>query len=168
MPASRLAQLALGLVFLCVATSCGGKQQGGGTRTTKHLEQTFPVLESYHVIAFRHDEWCQALEYKRGRYASSSGKSCISILSGSRRPYDQTARRDHAAILAAIRGAHDGVRLLKGLQFDREGRIKFGIFDCSTSDRQQIFVFSMDPLDPKTKIDGHTFRPVSASWYLAK
>ena len=162
----RLVLSGLGAALLLSAGGCGEGPSGiTAARTTAKLESTFPLLESFHVIAFRHENWCQAIEYKRGRYASSSGKACVGILSGSRRPYDAAARRDHATILTAIREAHDGVHLLKGLRYGLEGNLVFGIFDCSTDKGDLIYIYSKAPLDPEKKIEGHRFKPLGDSWH---
>lgn len=163
-----LGAIALGLAILALPTACTETSGGAAARTTAQLEQVFPQLEAYQVIAFRHDNWCQAIEYKRGRYASSSGKACISILSGSRRPFDQAARRDHATILTAIRDAHDKIHLLKGFRYDSEGRIEFGIFDCGSGDGDLVYVFSRKALDLETPVDGHPLTAVSETWYRSK
>lgn len=166
-PRRHLAQISISIALLSLLAACGEKL-GGGSGTATRLEQVFPLLESHHVIAFRNDDWCQAIEYKRGRYASSSGSACVSILSGSRRPFDDAARRDHATILAGIRGAHEGVRLIKGLQYDGMGDITFGIFDCGSGDGDLIYVFSKDALDPGKTVDGHSLKSIAPSWYRSR
>ena len=162
-----LAQIAISIALLSLISACG-ENSGGGSGAATRLEQVFPLLESLHVIAFRHDDWCQAIEYKRGRYASSSGSACVSILSGSRRPFDDAARRDHATILTGVRGAHEGVRLIKGLRYDDMGDITFGIFDCGSADGDLVYVFSKDALDPEKTVDGHSLKSIAPSWYRSK
>jgi hypothetical protein len=162
-----LAQIAISIALLSLISACG-KNSGGGSGAATRLEQVFPLLESLHVIAFRHDDWCQAIEYKRGRYASSSGRACVGNLSGSRRPFDDAARRDHATVLAAIRGAHEGGRLIKGIRYDGMGDITFGIFDCGSGDGDLVYVFSKDALDPGQTVDGNSLKSIAPSWYRSR
>ena len=163
----QLAQTAIGIALLLLLSACGDNL-GGGSGTAARLEGVFPLLRSHHVIAFRHDDWCQAIEYKRGRYASSSGSACVSILSGSRRPFDDAARRDHSTILTGIRGAHEGVRLIKGIRYDSMGDITFGIFDCGSGDGDLVYVFSKEALDPGKMVDGHSLKSIAPSWYRSR
>ncbi|NNC89592.1 MAG: hypothetical protein HKN82_14145 [Akkermansiaceae bacterium] len=145
--------------------ACGDREAKAAEKDVMRLQATLPVLAAYRVRAYRHQPWCQALEYARGRFATDSKESCAGILDGNRRPFDQTARRDIEAIRKAMREAADDLQVVNDLEYSADGRPVRGVFDCSEGHERRVYFYDPGYTLPTTAPPGASYYPVNEQWY---
>ena len=153
------------LISSLFTVSCGPKGKRNTKGTAAKIELLFPLFESYQLGAFRNEDWCKAIEYRRGRYATSSGKNCIGILTGNRREFDQAARRDLVVINSGIRKTHGPLRVVTAVRYSDKGKLTYGVFDCREGQDGLVYVFSLAPLGDEPSFEGTPLNAIGANWW---
>jgi hypothetical protein len=98
-------------------------------REVRKLERIFPILEVYHVEAFRDQDWCSVFEYSRGAYATNVRSTCIYLLNSEPKEFDSVAQADFDIVKNAIeKRVGSNVIIISHIEYV-EGKVKSAVFD---------------------------------------
>lgn len=86
------------------------QQQAQRQRNVDRLSQSFSALEQLQVQAYRNQDWCKNIFYRRGKFSNNIDRSTCNLFAGTPQPFDAQAQQDFATIEQAI--AATGVKLL--------------------------------------------------------
>jgi hypothetical protein len=134
---------------------------------TSSLAGTFPVIERYHMNAYRDTGWCKYLLYERGKFvdAKDNPEGCTSQTITTQQ-FDEQSKQDFAALAQAFSGGRVKV-VIVDVQFDDAGKVRRAEFhkDCTFCRTRYVFSPGYGNLPEG---DGNKwFRRIDENWYLA-
>ena len=157
-------QICLFIFTAVFVTSCGEprKTPSDHSRDTKSLEKLFPVLETDQVTAFRYQDWCQVIGYKRGSFAHSTEGDPPRPATRDATDFDPTARAVLETVWKQLESSGTGVFFIEGIKFDAPGRVNYGEFHC---DGGQRYVFDPGYTLPGDIPNERWHTRVDSDWY---
>ena len=126
------------------------------------MEKLFPSLEADQVTAFRYQDWCQILGYKRGAFGFSTEGDLPRPATRNAANFDTTARSDLERIWKDIKASGTGVYFIEEIEFDASGRVNYGVFHCGGGQR---YVFDPGFTLPADIPNERWHTKVDSDWY---
>jgi hypothetical protein len=106
-----------------------------------NLPKCFSVLESLDVLAYRNQDWCKNIWYRRGKFSHQTDPAdTCNLFPGTPQPFDAPALTDFESVTAAV--ATTGVRLyyISDLAYDARGKLNHAEFHLAAG--QYTYVYS--------------------------
>ena len=116
------------LIFCLFFSGCGQPSRGKMQKDVGRLPGCFAVLERLQVTAYRNQDWCKNISYKRGKFSNNAKESCNYLLGGGSVAFDAQAEKDVAVLAKAISKTGVGLRIISDLEYGAEGKLKKAVF----------------------------------------
>lgn len=162
---------AVALVVLMMSVLLIGDCGSGGRHDRSHasdaqaLQKLFPTLEGDGVTAFRYQDWCKVISYKRGHFANTTEPSCIFMATATPNPFDEQAKTDLERIWNSVRSTRVGVFQIADLRYDPAHRLNYGVFDFSSGFVRERYVFDPGYKLPEDEPGERLHTRINDKWY---
>lgn len=141
------------------------QQQARWQRDVDRLSQTFGALEQLQVQAYRNQDWCKNIFYRRGKFTSNSRATC-NLFSGKPQPFDAQAQQDFETIEQAI--ATTKVKLYYVLNLKYAGdRTLIGATFSLPSGHEYVYAPAYKVL-PESLPNEREYSPINEDWYFIR
>lgn len=91
-------------------------------RNVQSIEQSFALLEQYHVYAYRNQNWCKNMYYDRGAFSDNTASTC-NLFMPTPQPFDVQATTDFDKIAQAL--SHTSVNIITAnVAFNSLGKVQ--------------------------------------------
>jgi hypothetical protein len=117
------------------------------------------------VEAFRNQDWCKNIVYKRGKFSKNSESTC-NLFDGTPSPFDAEAQKDFDSVAKAVSGTGVGLYFISDLRYSPDGKLIGAQFHLAGHPNRYSYVYSPGygslPADePKER--EHT--RINSDWY---
>ena len=134
---------------------------------TQRLPRCFSVLERLHVEAYRNQDWCKNIWYKRGKFShQTEPPDTCNLFEGTPLPFDAQAQKDFEAVAGAIKATHVDLYYIDHLKYAPDGKLIGAEFHLLGGPNRYSYVYSpgytsLPPDEPKER--EHT--RIDKDWY---
>lgn len=149
-------------VLLAVLFSSVGHAEGH-LEKVRRLRPLLANLARLQVRVYRHQDWCQCLQYRRGAFMSSSHETTCGLFQAKALPFDAVARRDFARLDRWRDGC--GVSFHYVLAEVSGSRIRQAEFALSGFDRQS-YVYDPGYKLPRNEGTKVLYQRIDRDFYL--
>jgi hypothetical protein len=151
-------------ICYCLISGCGQPSQSQKQKHVARLPACFNVLESLQVTAYRNQDWCRNMAYRRGKFSSNNDRAC-NLFEGTAQAFDRQAQQDFDTVSRAI--AATGVRLdlISDIKYGRNGKLKRAEFHLAKAGRHSyIYSPGYGKPPPNVRFE-RTYTPLNEDWY---
>lgn len=138
-------------------------------RDTHNLTRAFAALENHQVVAYRNQDWCKNIVYKRGRFSDQPHQSTCNLFPKEPQIFDAQAVKDFDEVATAIANTQVDLHYITGLDYDAEGTLTQAQFHLATSFSRYSYVYAPNyqalPPNFENEIE-HT--AINEDWYAVR
>jgi len=131
------------------------------------LEALFPDFEEMRLEAYRHDEHCAYIVYRRGAFSTAPDGSSCNVFTNKPIGFDAQARADYDGLTRALSTAHVTVVSVGELIYSTPGRLNAATFDFGTNSFVgQSYVFDVRGNYNQSEEGGAVYTTINNGWYM--
>jgi len=159
-------RLMLPLIVPFILVGCGGEPDAVlRKRHTEALPACFRILERLEVEAYRNQDWCKNIVYKRGKFSRNKEVTC-NLFRGTPMPFDSQAEKDFDAVAKVIRTTGVPLMYITGSEYAPKGALKRVEFHLDGGPNRYSYVYSigytnLPPDDPGER----RYTAINRDWY---
>lgn len=149
------------IALLMGALGCGALNHAG---EVKRLRSLFPVLEKHQITGFNNQDWCRAIEFSGGAFATTTRPTGIYMLNSPPASFTPAAEAVFAEVVLAIQRSGSACSGLKFLRYEK-GRLVAGVFNCSADFSRHHYYYAPGytlPADLPRELE---YQAIDPDWY---
>ena len=150
------------LIFLLI--SCGRPNTAEYQRDVANLPKVFSTLKTLKVKAYRHQDWCQNISYKRGNFSSNLAASTCNLFEDRPTAMNDRAKQDFQVVSNAMATTGVSIHYLSA-KYDSSDRLIKAEFNLATSCRCS-YVYQPQYTLPKNMGGEMEFTAINPDWYF--
>jgi hypothetical protein len=109
---------------------------------TRHLTHAFAALENHQVAAYRNQDWCKNIVYKRGKFSDQPHQSTCNLFLEAPQIFDAQAIKDFDEVATAIAHTEVDLHYITRLDYDAEGTLTQAQFHLATTFGRYSYVYA--------------------------
>lgn len=131
------------------------------------LEALFPEFEELKLEAYRRDEHCEYIVYRRGAFSTAPDGSSCNVFTNTPVDFDAQARAVYDRLTSGLSMAHVTVDSVDEVTYSTPGRLTTATFDFgSNAFVSQGYVFDVRGNYNKSEEGGATYTTIDDDWYM--
>ena len=132
----------------------------------QELSSTFSTLSDLRVLGYRAQDWCRAIAYRRGSFATNAQESTCPVTMASTGSFDRQATVDFDLVRQKMTDTGMLVLVASPIEYSADGQIAAAEFDVAGGiyDRWS-YVFRSDGVMPQNDGSSRYVR-IDANWYF--
>jgi hypothetical protein len=153
------------LLLSCLLSTACAPSQAQRVVDVANLSKSFDILERLEVRAYRNQDWCQNIWYKRGVFSDYSGEAdTCNLFLGIPSRFDGQAQADFAAVAEAIRATHVKLHYISDLDYALDHKLTYAEFHLATG--SDAYIYSPGYTDLPKDLPGEIeYSRINADWY---
>jgi len=111
-------------------------------RETHNLTRAFATLETHQVTAYRNQDWCKNIVYKRGKFSDQPHRSTCNLFPEDLQIFDAQAIKDFDEVATAVDHTQVDLHYITRLDYDAEGALAQAQFHLATPFSRYSYVYA--------------------------
>lgn len=153
------------VVLNILLVSCGIPNGAQHQHDVANLPKVFSTLQNLKVKAYRNQDWCKNIAYKRGNFSNNSKSLTCNLFAGMPIAMDDRAQQDFQTISSVMATTGVGIHFLSA-QYDRSDRLIRAEFNLSTACRCSYIYQPRFNRLPENMTGEIEYTAINSDWYF--